>query len=468
MSDNAHYFAWAKFGGNPGRSLDGLNPPASRSFDFAKGPVTEEQLFEWVNPPDYECPDCAQFDYQQVRRLIGDCLATAEKVNRLALPKVFWRLLADNLDKAENLWSFTLDGYMGWTRQGLAEDPLQRESVSTTAAQLHILFSTWYSMHGDCLNGTGEVIWDEVLSQIKFSQGKLDRIRASFKEFEQPFFLWEVDYIFPEKSAFTITIKSPEIAAWFVLFSLHKVFRLFCLLAADVLRGPSEGDDVELSHSLFEYWADIQAAMAVSHYWYDRIHSLNEALDEFEKRVCSDAHRMTREQLRKRDAPRLSVGRVNLFEWFKNPSSREAGYSQWQSFWMAKTGQLEPSNDTECDHEEVRLAIAELRDSYQTAVMKLTFDKAVADFRKKHRYEKNLLLILDGKQTKPTATDVKELVVMLIGNADGSANTIFSRAFQDVSAYREKLNSDRKEYSKRFQENKAKAKKILISGQNTK
>jgi hypothetical protein len=464
MSKDEQVRTWDYFGDNSKNFSGGLNQPVASSFDFAQGPITKDQLLEWVDQPDYACPDVVQFDYQRLTELISNCLANREKVSHLGLPPVFWRLLEENLVKAENLWGFTLSDYIGWTKQGLSESPNQRESVFTTATQLHILFSSWYEKYGESLNGTGDVIWDEVLSETKFSQGTLDRIRVSLDGAEKPFFLWEVDYLSANKPELTITIQSPEIASWFVLFSLHKVFRLFGLLVADVLRGPSEGDDVELMHHLFEYWADIQAAMAVAQYWYDRIYSLHETLTEFGKRVSSEAETMTLEELEKPDAPLLHVGRLRLFNWFKNPTSSGAAFSQWQAFWMAKNGQIEPPNETEWDHEGVRLVCAELRCSFQTALMKLAFDQAVADFRKSHPYEKDLLLILDRKNPKPTANDLEVLVTMLIGNEAGSAKTSFIRARNEFAEYREKVDSFRKEFPKTFQANKGKVRKKLIAG----
>lgn len=464
MSKDEQVRTWDYFGDNSKNFSDRLNRPVTPSFDFAQGPVTKDQLLEWVDHPDYACPDVVQFDYQRVTKLISTCLASREKVSHLGLPPVFWRLLDENLVKAENLWGFALSDYIGWKNQGLSESPNQRESVFTTATQLHILFSHWYAKHGDSLNGTGEVIWDEVLSEVKFSQGRLDRIRVSFEGVEQPFFLWEVDYPSAERPGFTITIQSPEIAAWFVLFSLHKAFRLFGLLVADVLRGTSEGDDADLRHYLFEYWADIQAVMAVAQYWYDRIYSLNETLTEFRKRVSSEAETMTLEELKKPDAPLLHVGRLRLFNWFKNLSSGEAAFSQWQAFWMAKNGQLEPPNDTEWDPEGVRFVVSELHCSFQIAVMKLAFEKAITDFRTGHPYEKDLLLILDRKHSKPKAKDVEDLVFLLIGNEDGSSKTSFIRSRQAVADYREKVDSFRREFPKMLQGNTAKVRKKFIAG----
>lgn len=464
MSEDEQESTWDKFVGDSKSFAGRLAPVLAPSFDFAQGPTTQEQLLEWVDSPDYECPDVAHFNYRQVKALIADCLAARGEVKHLDLPPVFWNLLDEKLAKAEQLWLDTHIGQMGWPDEGLIENHRQRESVLTTAIQLHILFSRWYEKYGESLNGTGDVIWDEVLSETKFSQGTLDRIRVSLDGVEKPFFLWEVDYLSANKPELTITIQSPEIASWFVLFSLHKVFRLFGLLVADVLRGPSEGDDVELMHHLFEYWADIQAAMAVAQYWYDRIYSLHETLTEFGKRVSSEAETMTLEELEKPDAPLLHVGRLRLFNWFKNPTSSEAAFSQWQAFWMAKNGQIEPPNETEWDHEGVRLVGAELRCSFQTALMKLAFDQAVADFRKSHPYEKDLLLILDRKNPKPTANDLEVLVTMLIGNEAGSAKTSFIRARNEFAEYREKVDSSRKEFPKTFQANKAKVRKKLIAG----
>jgi len=211
---------------------------------------------------------------------------------------------------------------------------------------------------------------------------------------------------------------------------------------------------------VFAYWADIQAALSVAQYWYDRIYSLDETLIEFGKRVSSEAETMTLEELEKTDAPLLHVGRLRLFNWFKNSLSSEAGFYQWQAFCMAKDDQLEPPNETEWDREGVRLVVAELHCSFQTAVMKLAFDQAVADFRKSHPYEKKLLSILDHKDPKPTANNVEALVTMLIGNEAGSAKTSFSRARKEFADYRENAKSFRKEFSK----NKDKARAKLISG----
>lgn len=464
MSKDRQASGCAKYFDTSENSVDRLSLPVEPSFDFARGPATKEQLIEWVNcpDPDYQCPDVVQFDYQKVTTLISDCMANREKVGHLGLPSVFWRMLEENLVKAEDFWDFTLNGQMVWSPNTLEQG--EHESVFTTATQLHLIFSRWYSKHGRGLNGTGDAVWNQVLAELNFSEAEYDCVRVSVEGGERPFFLWEADYPSTENLDSTITIQSPEIAAWFVLFSLHKVYRLFCLLVAEVLRGLSDGNDAELSHNMFEYWADIQAAMAVAQYWYDRIYSLHETLTEFEKRVSSDAETMTLEELKKPDAPLLHVGRLRLFNWFKNPSSSEAGFSQWQFFWMAKNGQLEPPNDTEWDHEEVRLAIADLHCSFQTAVMKLAFDKAVADFRKSHPYEKNLLLILDRKHSKPTAEDIEQLVSMLIGNEDGSAKTSFIRARKAVADYREKIDSFRKDFRKKLQSNTAKVRKKLIFG----
>ncbi|PZO16704.1 MAG: hypothetical protein DCE87_05660 [Betaproteobacteria bacterium] len=460
MSEDEQESTWDKFVGDSKSFAGRLAPALAPSFDFAQGPTTQEQLLEWVDSPDYECPDVAHFNYRQVKVLIADCLADRGKVKHLDLPPVFWNLLDENLIKAEKLWLDTHSGQMGWPDEGLIENPSQRESVFTTAAQLHVLFSGWYSLFGESLNGTGDAIWEQVFAEVDFSEDEFDRVRVSVKGAVQPFFLWEVDYPFPEKHSSVITTQSPGIAAWFVLFSLHKVLRLFCLLVADVLRGPSEGDDIELRHSVFAYWADIQAALSVAQYWYDRIYSLDETLIEFGKRVSSEAETMTLEELEKTDAPLLHVGRLRLFNWFKNSLSSEAGFYQWQAFCMAKDDQLEPPNETEWDREGVRLVVAELHCSFQTAVMKLAFDQAVADFRKSHPYEKKLLSILDHKDPKPTANNVEALVTMLIGNEAGSAKTSFSRARKEFADYRENAKSFRKEFSK----NKDKARAKLISG----
>lgn len=466
MSKDRQASGCAKYFDTSENSVDRLSLPVEPSFDFARGPATKEQLIEWVNcpDPDYQCPDVVQFDYQRVTKLISGCLANREKVSHLGLPPVFWRLLEENLAKAEKLWDDTLNGQMVWDPDVLKNDSIQCESVFATAKQLHVIFLRWYWKHGDGLNGTGDAVWNQVLAELNFSEAEYDCVRVSVEGGERPFFLWEADYPSTENLDSTITIQSPEIAAWFVLFSLHKVYRLFCLLVAEVLRGLSDGNDAELSHNMFEYWADIQAAMAVAQYWYDRIYSLHETLTEFEKRVSSDAETMTLEELKKPDAPLLSVGRLRLFNWFKNSSSGEAAFVQWQAFWMAKNDQLEPPNDTEWDHEKVRLAIVELHCSFQTAVIKLAFDKAVADFRKSHPYEKNLLLILDRKHPKPTANDVEVLVTMLIGNEAGSAKTSFIRARNAFAEYRKKVDSFRKDFRKKLQSNTVKVRKKLIAG----
>lgn len=466
MSKDQQVRTWDYFGDNSKNFSDRLNQPVIPSFDFAQGPVTKDQLLEWVDHPDYACPDVVQFDYQRVTKLISDCLANREKVSHLRLPPVFWRLLEENLAKAEKLWDDTLHGQMAWSPNALEQD--EHESVFTTATQLHLIFSRWYSKHGRGLNGTGDAVWKQVLVDVDFCEAKYDRVRLSVKGVECSFFLWEADYRFIGRPEFTRTIQSPEIAAWFVLFSLHKVYRLFCLLMADVLRGPDDGDDAELSHYIFEYWVDIQSAMAVATYWYDRIYSLNETLSEFEKRVSSRAEAMTREELEKLDAPIRSVGLVRLFNWFKYPSSAQAGSRQWEAFWMAKEGQLQPHKNFEWDVEALRIAMAEFWGTRETTIMKLTFDKALKTFREENPLQKNWLEILDRRHTTATKENLAMVVVKLIGNSDNSAKTIIERAFKAVEAYEKKLGMAKKEYFSNLTRNKAKVKKDLMAGKITK
>ncbi|MBU0783100.1 MAG: hypothetical protein KJ798_02795 [Gammaproteobacteria bacterium] len=408
------------------------------SFAFAAGPATTAQLLEWVDKPDYECPDLARFDYQQVKTLIADCLANRETVKHLSLPPVFWRLLDENLIKAENLWGFILDGRMGWTREALAENPNQHAGVFTTATQLHILFSRWYEKHGDSLNGTGDDLWGEILAELRFSEEKFDQIRVSFEGAEQPFFLWEVDYTFPQqKFLSTITIQSPDIASWFVLFSLHKVFRLFCLLAAEVLRGPVEFDDAELSHCLFECWADIQSAMAVVQYWDDRFYSLSETLEQFNRRAQILANQFNLYEVsgdvEKPEIPYQAIGRVKLLNWFSR--SNDSGMVEldvWRAHWAAMNNELPPR-----DHGELERYYTQW---YEGA------KKSAAD-------DSELLEILERKCEEPKG-DLPGIAVMrLLCNpkgarlSDESAGKLLGAAKKRYVQFEDSVKNYRKHYN---------------------
>lgn len=467
MSEDEQESTWGKFVVDSKSFAGRLAPALAPSFDFAQGPTTQEQLLEWVDSPDYECPDVAHFNYRQVKVLIADCLASRGKVKHLDLPPVFWNLLDENLIKAEKLWLDTHSGQMGWPDEGLIENPSQRESVFTTAAQLHVLFSSWYSLFGESLNGTGDAIWEQVFAEVDFSEDEFDRVRVSVAGAVQPFFLWEIDYPFPAKHSSLITTQSPGIASWFVLFSLHKVFRLFGLLVADVLRGPSEGDDIELRHSMFAYWADIQAALSVAQYWYDRIYSLHETLTEFEKRVAFDAANRSLKGLKIPKANVKQMGLLRLFFWYQDPTSQIAGFPQWQAFWMAKKGKMQPGKDCDVDPEEVRIAQAELRGPYETAVMKVAFEKAVSDFRINHSASKEWLQILNHEHSRATQENVKWVVLRLIGN-NGESLTTMNRAFTWYEGYRKKLAPIKKEYSANLKTIKVEVKKELMVGKITK
>ena len=434
MSKDEQVRTWDYFGDNSKNFSDRVNQPVVPSFDFAQGPVTKDQLLEWVDYPDYVCPDVVQFDYQRVTKLISDCLANREKVSHLGLPPVFWRLLEENLAKAENLWGFTVGGYIGWTKQGLSENPNQRQSVFTTATQLHILFSSWYEKYGDSLSGTGDVIWAEVLSEIKFSQGRLDRIRVSSDAEEKPFFLWEADYPSTENLDSTITIQSPEIAAWFVLFSLNKVYRLFCLLVAEVLRGPSEGDDAELSHNMFEYWADIQAAMAVAQYWYDRIYSLLETLGEHEKVLRLISRTINWDDSNPRPNVNFkSMGTCQLFDWFSNSADiKMTERKLWQATWAALKNEQPPSNPETLKNfylEKYSLAVKRIKSEGEKEI-------------------KNFLPVLAREVKNPTKEAVGGAVMRLTNRSPDSWSVTIKRD----SEKRHKLIAEREEFSTRAKE----------------
>ncbi len=398
------------------------------SLAFAAGPATTAQLLEWVDNPQYECPDFSRFDYQQVKTLIADCLANRETVKHLSLPPVFWRLLDENLIKAENLWGFTLGERMGWTRKGLAENPSQHAGVFTTATQLHILFSRWYDKHGDSLNGTGDDLWGEILAEVRFSEEKFDQIRVSFEGAEQPFFLWEVDYTFPQqKFLSTITIQSPDIAAWFVLFSLHKVFRLFCLLAAEVLRGPVEFDDAELSHCLFEYWADIQSAMAVAQYWDDRFYSLSETLEQFNRRAQILAKQYNSyevsEGVKKPEIPYQAIGRVNLFNWFSRTSDLGmVDLDVWKAHWAAMYDKPPPKD---------------------TDQLKRYYLQWFEEAKKKSTGDQKLLAVLERRCSDPSIDLAGIAMMRLLANpkgqplSDESAGKIVREAKKKVNQFNE-------------------------------
>lgn len=437
MSKDEQVCTWDYFGDNSKNFSGGLNQPVASSFDFAQGPITKDQLLEWVDHPDYACPDVVQFDYQRLTELISNCLANREKVSHLGLPPVFWRLLEENLVKAENLWGFTLSDYIGWTKQGLSESPNQRESVFTTATQLHILFSSWYEKHGDSLSGTGEVVWDEVLSEVKFSQGRLDRIRVSFEGVEQPFFLWEVDYPADERPESTVTIQSPEIAAWFVLFSLHKVFRLFGLLVAELLLDPSDEHDAELTHYMFEYWTDIQAAMAVAQYWYDRIYSLGETLKEFNGRAQILANQFNSYEVggevKKPEIPYQAIGRVKLLNWFSR--SNDWGMVEldvWMAHWAAINNELPPQ-----DHGELK--------RYYTQWFESAKQSACGNL--------DLLAVLNRECEYPSSDLAGIAVMRLLCNSagkrlsDDSAGKLLGAAKKKYVQFEESVKNYRKHYN---------------------
>lgn len=429
---------WEWFGKDLSGLADTGTPPAENTSAFRAGPATTDQLLEWVDNPDYECPDFSRFDYQQVRTLIADCLANREAVKHLSLPPVFWRLLDENLIKAENLWGFTLGGRMGWTREGLAENPSQHAGVFTTATQLHILFSRWYDKHGDSLNGTGDDLWGEVLAELHFSEEKFDQIRVSFEGAEQPFFLWEVDYTFPQqKHLSTITIQSPDIAAWFVLFSLHKVFRLFCLLAAEVVRGPTEVDDAELGNCLFEYWADIQSTMAVAQYWDDRFYSLTETLKQFTWRAEILANQFNSYEfcgdVEKPRTPYQAIGRLKLFNWFlQTENSEMVELDVWKAHWAAMNDEPPPKNKDQLERYYVQW-----------------FEEA----KKKSAGDHEMLDVLARKRNFPSRDLVGIAVMRLLANPQGhslsdeSAGKLLREARNKLAQYHSAMTEYRDQYN---------------------
>lgn len=135
-----------------------------------------------------------------------------------------------------------------------------------------------------------------------------------------------------------------------MLFSLHKVFRLFCRLAAEVLRGPVEFDDAELNNCLFEYWADIQSDMTVARYWDDRFYSLSETLEQFNRRAQILANQYNSyevsEGVEKPEIPYQAIGRVNLFNWFsRTGDSGMVDLDVWKAHWAALNNEPPPKDN---------------------------------------------------------------------------------------------------------------------------
>lgn len=432
--------------------------------------LTFDDLLDWADSPSTGCGEILSFDFNQASRLISGELDRHRQKNVAGLPPLFWGKTQTSLEHADNLSRFLRSAHLGWTVNQIELRTITAESVSATAQELYAVYAHWSTLNMDSLTVLGKDAWSKVFQELSMTGEELKCLRAQVDGELLPFPLWEADYLTPHTSG-PINVISSDIAAWFTLFSVMRVFKELVLLCLELSIGPEQLSQTDYSNQLFGHWLEIQHAVYVADYWDHGIEVAGGALRQFQYTVHSEVKRLMPEQVSMSTSEVRALGLLRLAEWFETGNRDTAGYCQWQDFWMATMGENKPAIASASVEETIRKFIIENKCSYQTAVakyqkkvMKESFESAITKLQRDCKDDPELLPVLNGKCSKPTQTGARDVVMLLVGNSGESRGKTFQRANLAVS----RLKTKRSEHQTSFSETKQKVRHKLLSSPSKK
>jgi hypothetical protein len=423
MSNDGQGSDWSLFGHNR-NSLAGM-PVATvmPSLDFAQGPATLEQLFEWVDGNDFECPNVFQFDAKRFNDLVKSILSST-CIDSSPEPSAHRIWIKSQLAKCMALWEKILRadhlGIMNFQKGKFKE---QEDSVMPIARQLHRAYCVWCRVFSDDFDDGSINAWERFISELQIEDQPLDALQFQSNGVVLPRYLLRATYESgPKGKEIARSFEASNIAAWFSLFAIYEAFQSLATATRQLCSWHAEEDKYDFLGRLRALRDESVLSFNIATQWYERSWFLDEIIYQINLNLrlkvelsnATDAEPSP-------DEPYQARGRETLFKWFMKSSLNLSEEDAWRARYMAYCGKSAES-----------IPLSELKEAYAKL-----FKQAEKKFELGKATSAQLSTLRREEQKKLKATLVYEVMAEMIpGNVDSIKKAVSKDKRETLPQYR--------------------------------
>jgi hypothetical protein len=449
MSEDEQESTWDEFVGNSKSFAGRIAAPITPMCGFAKGPANKEQLFEWAQSTDLECPNVFQFDVTQFVDLVK-CSVLSKNIDSSPNPSTHRIWIKSQLAKCVELWEKILKAdHLGVMNSQKGKFKDREDAVMPIARQLHCAYGVWCRVFSDDFDDGSMGAWEKFISELKMENEPLDCLQFEWNGVVLPRYLFRVSSESGTNGReVTDTFEANSIAAWFSLFAIYDTLRFLAAATCLLCAWNEDEDKHEFLSRLRGVRDEWVLHFNIAAQWYERSWFLDEIIYQLNLNLRLKVELSNVKDFEPLpDEPYQALGRETLFKWFMKSSLNLSEEDAWRARYMAHTGRSAES-----------MSLCELEWAYSTL-----FKKAEQTFqlsKDQKESEKLDTLRREVQKTKIKATRVYEVMAEIIpGNVDSIKKAIskdkrvtLPQYRRDVVAYKTKqlfLSYDKFQFEKK-------------------